>query len=294
MKQNNYGGNGNYAPNLNYASPFDITKTAAAQAPYPVLGTIPYNLDPIFHSIMNSLQVGAHKQYAHGIAFGAEYQWTRVLGTENVEDPSGKHPRDSYGPIGGITPDVLQLSYSYALPFGKGRAFFPNSGTFANKAIGGWEISGVVDAQSGQPFSVSYTATPSSQYPGLVSGRASVNPGVSLYPAKKTRTLWFNPAAFTAPKDTNGIAGGAYGTSGYDMLRGPRFQSWDMNLKKNIAWGDHYNVQLRADSFNIFNHPNFNTPNANISNSNAGTVTAISGTPSYQARTMEFAVKFNF
>jgi hypothetical protein len=243
---------------------------------------------------MNSLQVGAHKQYSHGVAFGAEYQWTRVLGTENVEDPSGKYPRDSYGPIGGITPQVLQLSYSYALPFGKGKAIFPNSGTFANKAIGGWEISGVVDAQSGQPFSVSYTPTASSQYPGLVSGRANVNPGVSLYPAKKTRTLWFNPSAFTSPKDANGIAGGVYGTSGYNMLRGPRFQDWDMNLKKNTAWGDHYNVQLRADVFNIFNHPNFTTPNANISNSNVGTVTGISGTPSYQARTMEFAVKFNF
>jgi hypothetical protein len=294
MKQNNYGGSGNYAPNLNYASPFDITKTAAAQSPYPVLGTIPYNLDPIFHSSMNSLQVGAHKQYAHGIAFGAEYQWTRVLGTENVEDPSGKHPHDSYGPISGITPHVLQLSYSYALPIGNGQLFLPHANPFANKIAGGWEISGVVNAQSGQPFSVSYTPTTSSQYPGLVSGRANVVSGASLYPANKTRTQWFNPAAFTAPKDANGIAGGVYGTSGYDMLRGPRFQDWDMNLKKNTPWGDHYNVQLRADVFNIFNHPNFNTPNANISNSNVGTVTGISGTPSYQARTMEFAVKFNF
>ena len=62
-----------------------------------------------------------------------------------------------------------------------------------------------------------------------------------------------------------------------------------MNLKKNVPWGDHYNVQLRADSFNIFNHPNFATPNATISNSNVGTVTGISGTPSYEARTLEFA-----
>jgi hypothetical protein len=67
-----------------------------------------------------------------------------------------------------------------------------------------------------------------------------------------------------------------------------------MNLKKNVEWSDHYNVQLRADAFNIFNHPNFNTPSANISSSNAGTVTGVSGTPSYEARTMEFALKFNF
>ncbi|HEX4758526.1 MAG TPA: carboxypeptidase-like regulatory domain-containing protein [Terracidiphilus sp.] len=294
LKQNNASGPGTYAPNLNYADPFDITKSAAAQAPFPVLGTIGYQVDPLFHSNMNSLQLGAHKQYTNGIAFGAEYQWTHVLGTENLQDPSGKYPQDSFGNIGGITPQVLQLSYSYALPFGKGKSFFPNSGSFANKVIGGWEISGVVDAQSGQPFSASYTATPSSQYPGLVSGRASRAPGIALYPSKKTRTQWFNPAAFTAPTNAAGVAGGAYGNSGYNMLYGPRYQSWDMNLKKNVPWGDHYTIQLRADAFNIFNHPNFNTPNANISNSNVGTVTGISGTPSYEARTMEFAVKFNF
>ena len=293
LKQNNYGGSGNYAPNLNYADPFDITKTAAAQAPYPLLGTIPYNLDPIFHSIMNSLQVGAHKQYAHGSAFGAEYQWTRVLGTENLEDPSGKYPGDSYGNIAGITPQVLQLSYSYALPIGKGQMLYGNAGPLAGKIVAGWELSGVVDYQSGQPFSVSYTA-PTNVYPGAVSGRANRVAGAALYPATKTKAQWFNPAAFTAPTDSSGRAGGVYGTSGYDMLYGPRFQDWDLNLKKNTAWGDHYNVQLRADAFNLFNHPNFATPNANISNSNVGTVTGISGTPSYEARTMEFAVKFNF
>ena len=155
---------------------------------------------------MNSLQVGAHKQYSRGIAFGAEYQWTRVLGTENLEDPSGKYPQDSYGNIGGITPQVLQLNYSYALPFGKGKSFFPNADPFANNFIGGWEISGVVDAQSGQPFSVAYTASTTTT-PGAVSGRASINPGVALYPAKKTRTLWFNPSAFKAPSDSSGIGG---------------------------------------------------------------------------------------
>ncbi len=293
LKQNNASGSGTFAPNLNYADPFDITKTAAAQSPFPVLGTINYAVDPLFHSQMNSLQVGAHKQYSHGIAFGAEWQWTRVLGTENLEDPSGKYPQDSFGDIAGITPQVLQLNYSYALPMGKGQMLFGNSGPLANKIVGGWELSGVVNYQSGQPFSVSYTA-PTNVYPGAVSGRANRVVGASLYPSTKTKAQWFNPAAFTAPLDGSGRAGGVYGTSGYDLLRGPKFQDWDMNLKKNTAWGDHYNVQLRADAFNIFNHPSFTTPNANISNSNVGTVTGIAGTPTYEARTMEFAVKFNF
>jgi hypothetical protein len=79
------------------------------------------------------------------------------------------------------------------------------------------------------------------------------------------------------------------------MLRGPRYQDWDINLQKNILFRERYNIQLRADSFNVFNHPNLGNPNANISNtSTAGTITGISGTPSYEPRTVEFAAKFSF
>jgi Carboxypeptidase regulatory-like domain/TonB dependent receptor len=305
LKQNNYGGSGNYAPNINLADPPVLGASAQSTNLHQPFASIPYTLDPIFHSTMNSLQVGVHKQYTRGLAFGAEYQWTRVLGTENVEDPSGLHPQDSYGPIGGITPQVLQVNYSYALPIGRGHTLFGDAGDATNKFISGWQISGITDAQTGQPFSVTVNAP---SVTGAVAGRANRVSGMALYPATKTKAEWFNPTAFSVPSCYNTTGSftcsnylssfptsySTYGTSGYDMLRGPRFQDWDMSLQKNIPWHDHYNMQLRADSFNVFNHPNFGTPNANISNSNAGTVTSISGTPSYEQRTLEFAAKFNF
>jgi hypothetical protein len=312
VKQNNYGGSGNYAPNINLADPPIVGSTVQSTNLHQPFASIPYNLDPIFHTTMNSLQVGAHKQYTHGLAFGAEYQWIRVLGTENLEDPSGAHPQDSYGPIAGLTPQVLAVNYSYALPIGQGRMLFGNAGDFANKLISGWQLSGITDFQGGQPFSVSYTApgTPV----GQVSGRANQvgNPyqggsvtvsGTTCTPpagasaSTHTRAQWFNPCQFAAPPlvTQNGVTYATYGTSQYNMLRGPKFQDWDMSLQKNTTWHERYNVQLRADSFNIFNHPNFGTPNAAISNlSNVGTITGTSGTPSYEARTVEFAIKFNF
>ncbi len=302
LKQNNYGGTGNTTPNLNLADPFDITKSPSATAPFQVLGAITQVVVPMFHSEMNSLQAGLHKQYSKGLAFGAEYQWTRVLGTENIENPTGKYPRDSYGPVSGITPQVLQLNYSYALPLGQGQLLLGNAGPLLDKIVKGWQLSGATDLQSGQPFSVTFTASQkvtlngvTTTYPGVVSGRANRVPGVALYPASKSKTLWFNPAAFTAPTDANGIPGGAYGTSGYNMLRGPGFQDWDLSLQKNTKWMNRYNVQLRADVFNLANHPNLGTPNAAISNTaSVGTITSTSGTPSYEARTMEFAAKFTF
>jgi hypothetical protein len=307
IHQNNASGPGTTTPNLNLANPPVIGVSAQSTNLVQPFSAISLQFDPIFHSTDNSLQIGVHKQYSHGLAFGAEYQWIRVLGTENIENPSGANPNDSYGPISGIAPQVLALNYSYALPFGKGKMFL-HDGVLLDKLVGGWQISGITDFQAGQPFSVTYTAPGSPA--GQVSGRANVVPGVPLYPAVKTRQQWFNPAAFTAPPCITAsgspvacstyVAGGpvyyaTYGTSGYDMLRGPGFQDWDMNLQKNILFHERYNLQLRADSFNVFNHPNFGTPNAAISNtSNVGTITSISGTPSYEQRTVEFAAKFSF
>ncbi len=305
LKQNNYGGSGNYAPNINLpAQPALIengSTTPQATNQYQPFSSIALNMDPIFHSTMNSLQLGAHRQYRHGAAFGAEYQWTRVLGTENLQNPSGSTPNDSYGPVGGITPQVLTVNYSYRLPFGRGEFVFGNASNLVDKIVSGWQISGISTFQTGQPFSVSYSAPGSftdasgNKWTNLASGRANRVSGTALYPSQKTRFQWFNLAAFAAPTNAAGIPGGTYGNSGYDMLRGPRFQDWDMNLQKNILFKERYNVQLRADSFNIFNHPNFGTPNASISNTaTVGTITSISGTPTYEARTVEFAAKFSF
>ena len=310
LKQNNFGGPGTTTPNINLQDPPVVGVSVQSTNLVQPFSAITENIAPIFHSSMNSLQLGLHKQYSHGIAFGAEYQWTRVLGTENIEDPSGLKPNDSYGPVSGITPQVLALNYSYLLPFGRGQAFLSDSGNLVNKLVGGWQISGITSIQTGQPFSVTYSAPGSPA--GQVSGRADRVPGVPLYPQHKSKTEWFNPAAFAAPPcyTTTGLSGSCstlyaaaagattfatYGNSAYDLLRGPGFQNWDMNLQKNILCKERYNVQLRADSFNVFNHPNFSTPNAAISNTaSVGTITAISGTPGYEQRTVEFAVKFNF
>ena len=293
LKQNNASGPGTTAPNINLADPPVVGVSSQSTNIFQPFSAISLNTDPIFHSTENSLQVGIHKRYHSGMSFGAEYTWTRVLGTENVENPTGLHPQDSYGPIAGITPQVVTLNYSYLLPFGKGHALLSTGGDLVDKIVSGWQISGITDWQTGQPFSVSYSApgTPT----GLVSGRANYIAGVNPYPATKTRSQWFNPTAFTAPTNASGQVGAVYGNSQYDMLRGPAFQDWDMNLEKNIVFAERYHVQLRADSFNIFNHPNFGTPSASISNtSTVGTITSISGTPSYEARTVEFAVKFSF
>jgi hypothetical protein len=291
VKQNNYGGSGNTAPDINY--PTTITNTAVqARRPVQPWGAIPLYVDPIFHSIENSLQVGIHKQYTTGVSINGEYSYTRVLGNENFQ--SNYNISDSKGNIGGITPHVLVVSYSYLLPFGQGKTFLGNANNVVNKVVAGWQISGITTLRSGQPFSATYSCSGT----GCVSGRADRKPGVDLYPAKKTRTQWFNPSAFAPPTgivDINGVAtptaGYAYGNSGYNMLWGPHYQNWDMNLQKTVIWMDKINLQLRMDAFNIANHASFSTPASAISNkTTVGTITSTSSA----SRKVEFGAKLSF
>jgi hypothetical protein len=279
IHQNNHGGPGNTEPDINYAAPG--TTVEQSRRPYQPFSTITDAFDPIYHTTGNSLQVGLHKQYRHGLMVNAEYQWIRVLGVENHQDPT--KIGDSYGPISSITPQTLEVSYAYELPFGQNKMLFGTASGFTNKLISGWQIAGLTSFQTGQPFSVTYTA-PGSQTYGA-SGRADRVPGVPLYPSHKTNAEWFNPAAFTAP------APYTFGNSGYDMLRGPNYQNWDMNLEKNTAIGERYKLQLRGEVFNVANHPNFGVPSSAVSNpASNGVISSVVN----ENRTIEFAAKFTF
>lgn len=279
IHQNNHGGPGNTEPDINYAPPGNTSEQS--RRPYKPFSSITENFDPIYHSTGNSLQVGLHKRFSHGFLINTEYQWIRVLGVENHENPT--NIGDSYGNISNITPQTLEVSYQYELPFAQSKMLFGHANGITNTIISGWQLGGVTSFQTGQPFSVTYTA-PGSQVYGAI-GRANHVPSAALYPANKTRAEWFNPAAFTAPPAYT------FGTSGYDMLWGPHYQNWDMNLEKNIAFGERYKLQLRGEVFNIANHPNFSVPSASVSNpSSIGVISSVVN----ENRTIEFATKFRF
>jgi len=300
MKQNDNGGTNSMGLNVpagNAARYYGSSVPNSAYT-YPIFasGLNGYNY-PYYHTTQNSLQVGLRKQYRGGSSINAQFQWTRILGVEAFINPTGTTPHDSYGPNGGITPLVLAMNYTYALPFGHGRTFLANSNKIIDSILGGWDYSGVGTFQSGQPFNV--TSGQSGTMWGIGTGlRPNVVAGQPLYPKHKSASQWFNPAAFSAPAiytdSTTGYKYVPMGTASYNMLRGPGWWNMDMNLAKNIKWSGHYNVQLRADSFNTFNHPNLGTPSATLTSSTFGKITGTSGTPVYESRSVEFGAKFTF
>ena len=80
---------------------------------------------------------------------------------------------DSRGNIGGYRRHVLVSSFVYDLPFGAGKMLLRNAQGFANGAVSGWQVSGVISGMSGAPFSPSFTTS----VVGSVGGRPNVVPG---------------------------------------------------------------------------------------------------------------------
>src|SRR5205807_6870542 len=105
-------------------------------------------------SDLNQLQGGIEKRYSSGLLVTAQYQFSRVLGTEAYQSPINYN--DSRGNLGNIRRHVVVMSYVYDLPFGKDKALFSSLSPLADRIIGGWQFAGLAQALSGAPFSPSF------------------------------------------------------------------------------------------------------------------------------------------
>jgi hypothetical protein len=263
-------------PNLNAVLP--APGPVQPRRPWQPFANINFNNSPIFQSSSNQLQGGVQKRYNNGLLISAEYQYSRTLGTETFLSPANYN--DSRGNIAGIRRHVLAASYVYDLPLGKGRMLLSDVHGVYDKLLSGWQIAGLTTGMSGAPFSPSF----STAVQGSVGGRPNVVSGVPLYPASRTLTQYFNPAAFSVPADFT------FGNAGYNLLWGPGQQNWDMSLVKNTGLSERANMELRMDAFSTFNHPTFGNPAADITNKGTvGRITTAGGN-----RTLQIGARLTF
>jgi hypothetical protein len=82
---------------------------------------------------------------------------------------------------------------------------------------------------------------------------------------------------------------GQFGNTGRNILIGPGFQVWSMSMIKNLSFGERARVQFRAESYNLFNHPNFAGLGTTVGTSNFGSVTAAG-----PGRILSFGLKLMF
>jgi hypothetical protein len=225
----------------------------------------------------------------------ASYTWSKSIDDASnfftsAGDPN--FPQDSFNTRaerGRSNFDVrhrLSVSYSYDLPFGKDRAFLSHNG-WLTTVLSGWETYGIVTLQSGRPFTVALLSdidNSGTGRSGLGFG-ANDRPNIVGNPALQNPTpeQWFNTAAFAFPPR------GTFGNAGRNILDGPGYQNVNASLVKNTALSERFNLQLRAELFNLFNHPNFNLPDNFLGSPTFGRITS-----AREPRRIQFGVKVLF
>ncbi|MBI3681195.1 MAG: TonB-dependent receptor [Acidobacteria bacterium] len=273
----------NAAPLLQSGDP----RTLPQRRPYPQWSNI-WQFFGGENSNYNALTASLERRFARGFTLLANYTFARSFDTysSSIDDGSSPHhiPNNRRLDHGLSAFDVrhrLAMSGIWELPLGKGKRY-ANAGGLAGRLVSGWQINGILQSQTGIPFSIlvggdrSNTGVLASQRPNRI--------GDGVLPrGSRTPQRWFDTTAYLInPVNT-------YGNAGRSTVWQDGVISFDGSLFKNNLIGERYNLQFRLEIFNMLNTENFFRPGQSINGANFGVVTAVGA-----AREIQLALRFVF
>jgi hypothetical protein len=251
------------------------------------------------NSLYNGLQLNWNKRLSKGVGFGVSYTLSKTYDDgSNQRDiiPNSYNAHNLWGPAEYDSRHVLVINYIWDLPF------FRDHSRLSGKILGGWQLSGISQFQTGSPCSVGAK----NDYAGV--GAASLgsfgcgnvgqfwvvngNPTIKHQFAKTSSdpAQWF---ATTKPDGSPIFTQPATGTfnmqSVRDLIYGPGFQNWNIGLFKKFAITEQRGFEFRAEAFNFINHPNWSAPDYNPTSSTFGKVTSKTS-----ERNMQLSLRFYF
>jgi hypothetical protein len=255
------------------------------------------------YSNYDGLLTTLHKNVGYGLQFDLNYTWSHS--TDNVSLVANAAAFGGYGFIcdvlrprecrGNSDFDVTHYfngNFIYDLPFGRGKTVANAAPTWLNEIIGGWSVSGLPSVHTGNAYFASSNA--------FVAGYANDAPAILTGPISdlrihlnggKGQTLFAYANPTQANADFTGPLGFNIGTR--NNLRGPGYFNLDMGVGKRFPLGtERVALKIRADAFNVFNHPSFSTPSNDITDSSVqfGVISSTAST----ARVLQGSVRVEF
>jgi Carboxypeptidase regulatory-like domain/TonB dependent receptor-like, beta-barrel len=264
-------------------------------------------------STYNGLQAGVTKKMSHGVQAQASYTWGKCFDSSSsggIGDPFQNSftstmfflgPASRRGLCDFNIDQNLVVNYIWQLPTPK------SYGGVAEKVLGGWQLGGILTLSSGIPTTPFIGGDPlglinndAQDYPDRLPGCNPVNPN---WRSNVKSTSYFNANCFSVPIAPASLASDPtkctpyataagvpipgscselFGNAGRNSIIGPNSFNFDFSLFKNIPVrkiSESFNIQFRAEFFNIFNHPNFLLPNFNEGNNQLFDGSQIKGTP---------------
>jgi hypothetical protein len=289
-------------------------------APYPQFALV-LSQDKDRSSNYNSLQVRVEKRMSHGLSLLGAYTWAKSIdnGSEWIGSAvESEIPQNSYdvsaerGLSSFQTKNRGVLSLVDALPFGAGQKWLNQSGVLS-RVVSSWQVSSIIQAQSGQPFTVNRagfqsdtTLDPGADRPDqianpFVAGPVMSNPDPTCHTTISqggraadvvhTPVSWFNACAFSDP---NLLGEYRFGTAGRNSVIGPSLVAVDFSLARVFPLSERQSLQAEAQVFNILNHPNFDVPVRIFDSSNFGTLDSSNAYGNRPPRQIQVSLRYRF
>jgi hypothetical protein len=229
----------------------------------------------------HALQTRVVRRFSGGTSLSASYTFGKAIDVSSDTDGLTPFP-NSYdfeynrGPANYDVAHVFNATGLYTLPWWRDRWF------------GGWQVSALVLARSGYPFTVYQASSPQSSTtaagPGTLFRPNRLDTGTVDNP---TIDRWFDPEAFKSPSEPTAT----FGDSGRNILRGPGQFTIDAALSKLTRVGP-VETEVRIEAFNLLNHPAFANPVSNITATNVGTISSLM--PFTPMRQLQLGLKVRF
>jgi hypothetical protein len=239
------------------------------------------------NSNFHSLQVSFRKRFSQAGSAVVAYTWSKLIadGGDNAWDSAGFRNFNCRACERSISPydyrHRLVTSYTYELPFGKGKQYGTQWNGFMNAVLGQWQVNGIATLSSGSPLQMLTTGNTSQSFGG---GQRPDSTGKDATLDNPTLDRWFDTTAFSLPAQFT------FGNMGrmHPSLRSDFVELLDLSVFKrfNIV-GERVALELRGESFNALNHPVFGSPNTTVGNAQFGRVTGTANAP----RQTQFALK---
>lgn len=268
------------------------TTTAQIQAlrPYPAFNQIVYRQTG-GNSNYESLEAKLEKRYSHGVTATVAYTWAKAIdeALPGIQATVGgeNFPQDSYNFAGSMR-GLSQLDLRHRIvgnviaesPFGKGHKWLSDG--VLGSILGGWQLANIVTVQSGRPLFISMGNT---QISNTLSpaDRPNVVAGCNPNDGPKTIGEWFDTSCFKTPPI------GTFGNEGRNNVIGPGLFNIDTSLSRILMWRERYRLQIRAETFNTLNHPNWGAPVTTAGTQSFGTIGS-----ALDPRNVQFGLKLSF
>src|SRR5579863_2040131 len=258
------------------------------QLPFPQFTGVGMEDPPWANSSYNALQINAEKRFSHGLQFLATYVWSKSLddssttggavtwlgGITHLQDPNNRSLERSLSTWD--IPSVLQFSYTYELPIGKGKPLLGNANAVVNAIIGGWQTNGIWRFTDGRPM-IPYLSGGQS-LPTYGAQQPNISAALQCASSNILNQYFANPDVMTVPPPfTLGTAPRTIGS-----CRQPGQANSNLSLFKEFLLPklrEGARIQVRLETYNALNHPQFSGPNTTVNGGSFGVITSTANGP---------------